>query len=275
MAARIELTLMAKGLINKDFAMNKSDPFCVVRRMDGGAWVSVGHTEVVNSNLNPVWKKKFVLEHRAGLGNNNLLKFDIFDKDKKGDSEPLGCAEVHFDHLVNAPNGSTELVLAHPNPKKAGKAGKITIMAERINPGHGEIVTLQFSGEKLDDKDAFGKSDPFLMISKKAPNGDFVFIKRTETINNNLNPNWKAFTVPMELLCNGQKDRALRIEVRDEDGKGKSELIGLFEANLLQLCQAAAEGGHWTLFNEERAKKKKDKYQGSGLIMVKRCNIGN
>ena len=54
---------------------------------------------------------------------------------------------------------------------------------------------------------------------------------------------------------------------------GKSELIGLFDANLLQLAQAAAEGGHWTLYNEERARKKKDKYQGSGKVKVLMCHV--
>ena len=69
------------------------------------------------------------------------------------------------------------------------KAGKVIVLCERINEGALlEKVTLQFAAEKLDDKDTFGKSDPFLVVSKRAANGDWVFVKRTETINNNLNP---------------------------------------------------------------------------------------
>ena len=33
---------------------------------------------------------------------------------------------------------------------------------------------------------------------------------------------WKPLTMTMEELCNGHRDRAIRVEVRDDDGKSKT-----------------------------------------------------
>jgi len=40
--------------------------------------------------------------------------------------------------------------------------------------------------------DIFSKSDPYVKVSfKRAPNQPWAFLGRTETIDNNLNPNFK------------------------------------------------------------------------------------
>ena len=41
-------------------------------------------------------------------------------------------------------------------------------------------VTLKFSGHKLDRKDFFGKSDPFLEFYKSTESGDYVLVHKTE-----------------------------------------------------------------------------------------------
>jgi hypothetical protein len=39
--------------------------------------------------------------------------------------------------------------------------------------------------------DIFSKSDPYVKVSFKKPNGQWQLLGRTETIDNNLNPNFK------------------------------------------------------------------------------------
>jgi copine 5/8/9 len=47
-----------------------------------------------------------------------------------------------------------------------GICGSIVVSAEEVG-GCEEMLTLQIKGLKLDKKDFFGKSDPFLMIYRK------------------------------------------------------------------------------------------------------------
>lgn len=57
----------------------------------------------------------------------------------------------------------------------------------------GFSVQLTFSGRNLKDLDILSKSDPFLRFSmQKSQIGNIIFIGKTETIANNVNPNWVA-----------------------------------------------------------------------------------
>ncbi len=53
------------------------------------------------------------------------------------------------------------------------------------------------SGRSFRDMDLFSKSDPYVKVYfKRAPNQPWIFLGRTETIDNNLNPNFrKTFIV--------------------------------------------------------------------------------
>jgi hypothetical protein len=49
-------------------------------------------------------------------------------------------------------------------------------------------VELQFLAKKLDKKDFFGSSDPFLQLSRANESGGFTVVHRTEHVRNNVNP---------------------------------------------------------------------------------------
>jgi len=51
-------------------------------------------------------------------------------------------------------------------------------------------VTIQLFAENLDKKDFFGKSDPYVVISKLTPSGAYTVVHRSEVIKNTLNPTW-------------------------------------------------------------------------------------
>jgi len=58
-------------------------------------------------------------------------------------------------------------------------------------------IELFLSGRKLLDQDIFSKSDPYIRVYfQPNPQSKFSFIGRTETVDNNLNPNFtKSFVV--------------------------------------------------------------------------------
>ena len=87
-------------------------------------------------------------------------------------------------------------------------------------------LKLQFLAKKLDKKDWFGSSDPFLRFSRSNEAGTYTVVHQTEHINNNRNPSWKKFTIPVRTLCNGDLDRNIKVECFDYNMNGNHSLIG-------------------------------------------------
>lgn len=86
-------------------------------------------------------------------------------------------------------------------------------------------LLLKFKGKGLKNLDGlFGKSDPFLVLFEKNPKTKkYKELGRTETIDNNLNPDWKT---PIEAVYDFGKKQTMKVEIRDLDKNNTSELIG-------------------------------------------------
>ena len=69
------------------------------------------------------------------------------------------------------------------------------------------VVQLQLSAHDLEKKDTFGKSDPYYILSKSTPSGQFALVHRSEVVEKNLNPNWKPVNLTMRELCSGDPER--------------------------------------------------------------------
>ncbi|KAL8168505.1 UNVERIFIED_CONTAM: Copine-5 [Gekko kuhli] len=70
-----------------------------------------------------------------------------------------------------------------------------------------DVATMQFCANKLDKKDFFGKSDPFMVFYRSNEDGTFTICHKTEVVKNTLNPVWQSFSIPVRALCNGDYDR--------------------------------------------------------------------
>ncbi|EDO26801.1 predicted protein, partial [Nematostella vectensis] len=88
-------------------------------------------------------------------------------------------------------------------------AGNMTVTTEEV-AGTNDEVQMVFRAQKLDNKDFFGKSDPYLEFSRAKEDGSFVVVHRTEVVSNNLNPKWKPIHISSQQLCNGDYDRVLK-----------------------------------------------------------------
>lgn len=97
-----------------------------------------------------------------------------------------------------------------------------------INHEPSEIVNLFFSGKKLRDLDTFSKSDPYIVLFQVLQNGTKSKIGRTETIQDNLNPDFEV-SFPVEYFF--ERDQKFYVEVYDDDG-GKDDLIGVADFSL-------------------------------------------
>uniref|UniRef100_A0A8C2TD91 Copine 5 n=1 Tax=Coturnix japonica TaxID=93934 RepID=A0A8C2TD91_COTJA len=104
-----------------------------------------------------------------------------------------------------------------------------------------DVATLQFCANKLDKKDFFGKSDPFMVFYRSNEDGTFTICHKTEVMRNTLNPVWPAFAIPVRALCNGDYDRAIKVEVYDWDRDGSHDFIGEFTTSYRELARGQSQ----------------------------------
>ena len=205
----VELSLCCENLRNLD-VLSKSDPFCVIYFKDSpnAEYLEVGRTETLQDTLNPVWEKKIVLEYN--FEKRQFLKFCVYDSDSNSrnldDHDFLGYTESTFGEIVAAQSKGFNKNLLN------GRNGKIQVTAEELTSNK-EVLFLKFSGVKLDKKDFFGKSDPFIEITRVTENNTYILVHRSEVIKNTLNPTWAPFQVPIRTLSNGDDFRDLKFDM--------------------------------------------------------------
>ena len=118
------------------------------------------------------------------------------------------------------------------------------------------------SGIKLDKKDWFGKSDPYLIFYKSLSPGQWKEVHRTEVIKNTLDPNWAPFELSEQELCNGDSHCPIKIECYDWDSDSSSDFIGVCETTINQL---ETTGFKFELTNPH------DKNKHSGTLELTDC----
>ncbi|KAM3841259.1 copine-3 isoform 1-T2 [Vipera latastei] len=267
---KVELTVSCNNLLDKDIS-SKSDPLCVLLQYTSGQqWYEVDRTERIKNSLNPKFSRKFQIDYYFELV--QKLKFGIFDIDNTtvqlNDDDFLGEFECTLGQIVSSKTLTRPLLLR--NGKPAGK-GVITISAEEIKDNR--VVLLEVEARKLDNKDFFGKSDPYLEFHKQISEGKWVMVHRTEVVKNNLNPVWRPFKISLNSLCYGDMDKAIKVECYDYDNDGSHDLIGTFQATMSKLKEASRHSPiEFECINEKKRQKKKS-YKNSGIVSFKHCEV--
>ncbi|KAG8516230.1 Copine-4 [Galemys pyrenaicus] len=170
--------------------------------------LQVDRTEVIRTCINPVYSKLFTVDFY--FEEVQRLRFEVHDisSNHNGlkEADFLGSMECTLGQIVSQRKLSKSL-LKHGNT--AGKSS-ITVIAEELS-GNDDYVELAFNARKLDDKDFFSKSDPFLEIFRMNDDATQQLVHRTEVVMNNLSPAWKSFKVSVNSLCSGDPDRRLKL----------------------------------------------------------------
>ncbi|XP_039381532.1 copine-4 isoform X5 [Mauremys reevesii] len=266
---KVELRVACKGISDRD-ALSKPDPCVILKMQSHGQWFEVDRTEVIRTCINPIFSKLFTVDFY--FEEVQRLRFEVHDisSNHNGlkDADFLGAMECTLGQIVSQRKLSKSL-LKHGNT--AGKSS-ITVIAEELS-GNDDYVELSFSARKLDDKDFFSKSDPFLEIFRMNDDATQQLVHRTEVVMNNLNPAWKSFKVSVNSLCSGDEDRRLKCIVWDWDSNGKHDFIGEFSSTFKEM-RGAMEGRQvqWECINPKYRAKKKS-YKNSGIVILNQCKI--
>ncbi|NXF48900.1 CPNE9 protein, partial [Oceanites oceanicus] len=227
-----------RNLLDMD-TFSKSDPVVVLLVQGSGSseWKEFGRTEVIDNTLNPDFVRKFVLDYYFEEKQN--LRFDPLGTHGAvlGVQDFLGQAFVALGEVIGSQRGRLERALTGVPGKRCGT---ILLLAEELSNCR-DIVTMQLCANKLDKKDFFGKSDPFLVFYRSNEDGTFTICHKTEVVKNTLNPVWQPFTIPVRALCNGDYDRTVKIDVYDWDRDGSHDFIGEFATSYRELSRAQSQ----------------------------------
>ncbi|XP_064422274.1 copine-9 [Latimeria chalumnae] len=265
-ATKIEITVSCRNLLDMD-TFSKSDPVVVLYIQGIGTkeWREFGRTEVIDNTLNPDFVRKFVLDYFFEEKQN--LRFDVYNVDSRSSNiskhDFLGQTFCTLGEII----GSTGSRLEKPLSGIPGKkCGTIIFFAEELSNCR-DIATMQLCANKLDKKDFFGKSDPFLVFYRSNEDGTFTICHKTEVVKNTLNPAWQPFTIPVRALCNGDYDRTVKVDVYDWDRDGSHDFIGEFTTSYRELSRGQSQFNVYEVLNPKKKGKKK-KYINSGTVTL-------
>ena len=273
----VEMTIRCQDLVDRDF-ISKSDPVAIIfgKSKNQKKWKELWRSEMILNNVNPAWKSTFVHDYK--FEENQPLKIEIHDWDTNDvgiskdidDQDLIGKIETSMAALVSSKQFSAVL---RTKSNKGG--GKIFVVTEEQTSSK-EVVKIHFAARDLDNKDTFGKSDPFLIISKKSPmmNGETTFtqVHQTNYVRNSLNPSWDTLEISMKTLCNGDYARELKFDVFDYDSANDPDLIGSFITDFNTLKSAFTNQTEFQCINPKKAAKKKS-YKDSGKVYIKFLEI--
>uniref|UniRef100_A0A3Q3W508 C2 domain-containing protein n=1 Tax=Mola mola TaxID=94237 RepID=A0A3Q3W508_MOLML len=273
--------------------------FCVLytQGMGNKEWREFGRTEVIDNTLNPDFVRKFILDYFFEEHHEKdfsffiavdfvvliemyvcLLSLCLKGKKKwfcfKTLQDFLGQAHFTLGEVVGSLGSHmhckltmcdlfTPVLCCAYRGIQGKKCGTIIVKAEELN--NCRVMMMQFCGNKLDKKDFFGKSDPFLVFYRSNEDSTFTICHKTEVVKNTLNPVWQAFKIPVRALCNGDYDRTIKVEVYDWDRDGSHDFIGEFSTSYRELSRGQSQFNVYEVINPKKKGKKK-KYLNSGTV---------
>uniref|UniRef100_A0A8C8ZFC1 Copine 8 n=1 Tax=Prolemur simus TaxID=1328070 RepID=A0A8C8ZFC1_PROSS len=260
-ATRVEVSTFMCVYIFSSFVV------CVlyVQGVGNKEWREFGRTEVIDNTLNPDFVRKFILDYFFEEREN--LRFDLYDVDSKSPNlskhDFLGQVFCTLGEIVGSQGSRLEKPIVGIPGRKCGT---IILTAEELNCCR-DAVLMQFCANKLDKKDFFGKSDPFLVFYRSNEDGSFTICHKTEVVKNTLNPVWQAFKISVRALCNGDYDRTIKVEVYDWDRDGSHDFIGEFTTSYRELSRGQSQFNVYEVVNPKKKGKKK-KYTNSGTVTL-------
>uniref|UniRef100_A0A8C4R4X9 Copine II n=1 Tax=Eptatretus burgeri TaxID=7764 RepID=A0A8C4R4X9_EPTBU len=264
---RVFLTVSCRNLLDRDL-LSKSDPFCVLYLHNGTHWVEECRTEVLRNTLFPLFARRLPVEYHFEEA--QQLRFAVFDHGEPGTGHSAHDLIGELCSTLGQVRWFTEPPVKLADGAFGYRPNLIIICqqitAEKITDNR--RVTLSLAAHHLDKMDLFGKSDPYLELYKEAGHSKWVLVHRTEVVKSSLDPVWEAFTIPLQLLCNGDMNKPIKGICYDWDKRGSPDLIGEFVTNLEQISQVEFE-----CLNSKK-KQRRLRYRNSGVVVCQCCKVG-
>lgn len=203
-------------------------------------WVEYDRTEMIKHDKNPNFTKKINILYR--FEELQLLKFKVY----ASSSSTTLKVDEHADERVLV--GWVDVTLGSLASQRTIRKrmecynytydlSSLVLTAEEL-ASNKEEVELRIVAHKLDNKDFWGKSDPYFIIYKyteMSVDDSYIAVYKSERIRYTLNPVWKRFKIPLRTLNNGDNNRKLKLECWDWNSSCSAKFIGETYFTLQQL----------------------------------------
>lgn len=262
--SQVELTLSCRNLINLD-TFSKSDPYCLVLMKEPwqDQYYEIARTEVIDDSLNPQWIKKVLINYN--FETIQKIRFEVLEKDVQND-DFLGFFETTLSDLVSF-SGRQFIGKLTGVPNK--ECGEIIIVTEELMSCR-QIAEMHFEAKDLPKQMPVFRNDPFLAISRSNEDGSYSVVARTETCRSTSHATWKPITIRITTLCNGDFDRAIRMDCFDNRINGSHKIIGTCYTSLRNLNNPNEPA--MNLINEEKQKITPE-LAAAGTLKIIKCSI--
>ncbi|GKT32155.1 Copine like protein, partial [Aduncisulcus paluster] len=264
----------------------------------GAAPVRIMNTNVIMNNENPDWREMALVTYR--LESADMVKISIYDADSKdltklSKHDFIGYVQFQLASLIVSREGVLELPILGKDGKKlplVHKKPPIFIVSGEIAKASNAFADMEFKALRVDKKDVFGKSDPYLLFYKSKETRTTVpdaieasspscstswyLSHKTEVIRKTLDPCWKPFTVNLQSLCNGDLGRPIKIECWDWDRVSSDDFIGSVITDVNELHKLSQSKDGLPLLSEHKRQKllkKKKSYINSGMLYPMKMHI--
>ncbi|KAI9144387.1 copine-1 isoform c [Paraphysoderma sedebokerense] len=277
-SSSVEISVSCEKLVDLD-VLSKSDPMVVLFQDPGKGQpiIEIGRTERIKNNVNPKFTKTFKVQYHFETVQD--LLFRVYDVDTNSSNlqkqDYIGEVRTTMANLVSAKGGVFRKELMNP-AYPSRKNGTLVVTTVEITKT--ESLRIQFHGKKLDKKDLFGKSDPYLKIYRildfNVQPPKLALVHETEIIKNDLNPLWKPFQIEVNKLLGSGDDvynRSFYIECYDWDKDSDHDLIGTAKITFSDLL---AQKTSFTVDLIHPKKQSKSKsYKNSGQIFATQIEV--
>ncbi|PNH12071.1 Protein BONZAI 3, partial [Tetrabaena socialis] len=155
--------------------------------------------------------------------------------------ENLGSAEFLLSEVVVAKGKKLGRTLSLPDGRPS-QSTAVLVVEELANCK--ETFKIMFKATRIKNIERFGKSDPFLQISRAQDDtGAWVPVYKTAVRKDNLNPAWDEAVVRAAQLNNGDMVRPLLVQVFDYEVSGAHRELGRCEMSTERMQELAAQHG--------------------------------
>ena len=227
----IELHISCTNLDNEDFVFGESDGQVAIYFINkDNQRVLVGETEVMHNEEDPEFKTPIVLDFVFEIHQKVLLI--CYDFDSKHSREEIGSAEFELSAvMMNQKEG-----LHLPLLQNGNERGRVNIRPVRPENQRFEYV-IDIRAKDVKDIEWLSKTDPFIVFRRPTP--DFINEKEaaeiktwhdvyvTEMVKDNLNPNFKPFTICTSHFNKDQESAWTQFAVFDHSKSGNHTCLGV------------------------------------------------
>jgi hypothetical protein len=246
---KVELSVECLSLVFTDKSPDNIQ-IRLLEQQSADTFQCIAETEKTKKDPNPKFHKQFLLLFK--FENIQPLRFEVscVGSDSR---EVIGFIDTTLGRIVGGGGLLDKLV---SKESEGRDVGTIVVNVNEIRSGICADIYLKITGQNLERKDTFGKSDPFLEFSRTQDDGSWRIIHKTEHIKQNLNPVWNPFKLDLASLFSDESGY-MRIQCYDWNKNGKNEFIGQCNPTYSQM----EKGGTFDLINDQKKKKKDTKIQ--------------